>query len=116
MRHHRAAAVCGQGVGGLRKAYVVSLPRMQEEREATDAPPSLEEGASSGAGEEALAKAAPSAVTRWADYCFDVRDVTYDNRVVLLRDGRDAFPAMLNAIDFAERTVCLETYILEQDA
>jgi len=37
------------------------------------------------------------------------------NRVMLLRDGREAFPAMLAAIRAARRTVHLETYTLCDD-
>lgn len=37
-------------------------------------------------------------------------------RVALLRDGEQAYPAMLEAIAAARRTVCLETYILRDDA
>jgi cardiolipin synthase len=38
------------------------------------------------------------------------------NHVTVLRGGQEAFPAMLEAIAAAERSVCLETYILEADA
>jgi cardiolipin synthase A/B len=37
------------------------------------------------------------------------------NRVALLRDGYQAYPAMLAAIQEARQTVCLETYILRDD-
>ncbi|MEO6953048.1 MAG: DUF2127 domain-containing protein [Polyangia bacterium] len=37
------------------------------------------------------------------------------NRVALLRDGLQAFPAMLRAIAEARQTVCLETYMLRDD-
>jgi cardiolipin synthase len=37
------------------------------------------------------------------------------HRLALLRDGAEAFPAMLAAIAGARRTVCLETYILRDD-
>lgn len=37
------------------------------------------------------------------------------NRVALLRDGYQAYPAMLAAIALAQHTVCLETYILRDD-
>lgn len=37
------------------------------------------------------------------------------NRVSLLKDGVQAFPAMLAAIASAQSTVCLETYILKDD-
>jgi cardiolipin synthase len=38
------------------------------------------------------------------------------NLVALLKDGFQAFPAMLEAIAAAQHTVCLETYILRDDA
>ena len=37
------------------------------------------------------------------------------NRVALLKDGLQAYPAMLSAIANAKSTICLETYILEDD-
>lgn len=37
------------------------------------------------------------------------------NRVALLRDGEQAYPAMLAAIAAAQHTICLETYILRAD-
>jgi cardiolipin synthase A/B len=37
------------------------------------------------------------------------------HRVRLLKDGAQAFPAMLEAIGLARSTVCLETYILRDD-
>lgn len=38
------------------------------------------------------------------------------NRVALLKDGYQAYPAMLAAIASAKSTVCLETYILREDS
>ena len=38
------------------------------------------------------------------------------NRVALLKDGLQAYPAMLNAIAHARATITLETYILRDDA
>jgi cardiolipin synthase A/B len=38
------------------------------------------------------------------------------NRVALLKDGTQAFPAMCEAIAAAKHTICLETYILRDDA
>jgi len=38
------------------------------------------------------------------------------NRIQLLRDGREAYPAMLEAVSRAETSVHLETYILRGDA
>lgn len=37
------------------------------------------------------------------------------NRVALLKDGFQAYPAMLDAIAAAKSTICLETYILRDD-
>jgi cardiolipin synthase len=37
------------------------------------------------------------------------------HRLALLKDGAQAFPAMLEAISRAKKTVCLETYILRAD-
>lgn len=37
------------------------------------------------------------------------------HRLRLLKDGAQAFPAMLDAISRAKSTICLETYILEDD-
>jgi cardiolipin synthase A/B len=37
------------------------------------------------------------------------------HRLAVLRDGRQAYPAMLAAIAGARRTICLETYILRGD-
>jgi cardiolipin synthase len=37
------------------------------------------------------------------------------HQVALLKDGRQAFPAMLAAIAHAKRTICIETYILRSD-
>jgi len=39
-----------------------------------------------------------------------------DERVALLRDGEQAYPAMLAAVAEARRTICFETYILRDDA
>lgn len=38
------------------------------------------------------------------------------SRVALLKDGKQAFPAMLAAIASAKETICFETYILRDDA
>ncbi len=37
------------------------------------------------------------------------------DRVALLKDGLEAYPAMLDAIALAQQTICLETYILRDD-
>ncbi len=37
------------------------------------------------------------------------------DRVALLKDGAQAYPAMLDAIAGARSTICLETYILRDD-
>jgi cardiolipin synthase len=41
--------------------------------------------------------------------------LTRGNAVTPLDDGGETFPAMLRAINRADRTVCLETYIIESD-
>lgn len=38
------------------------------------------------------------------------------NQVALLKDGEQTFPAMLEAIAAARNTVCLETYIIQDDS
>ncbi len=43
------------------------------------------------------------------------RPLTYGNRVVPLINGDQAYPAMLQAIDQAERSVTLSTYIFDND-
>ncbi len=62
--------------------------------------------------------AAPSRPTAppWRDYCDSLRGVVFGNAVDLLVDGREAFPAMLAAIESATTSVSLETYILADDA
>jgi cardiolipin synthase len=45
-----------------------------------------------------------------------VHPVTFGNRVALYRHGRDAYAAMLEAIESARDHVNLETYILQADA
>src|SRR3989337_3876455 len=37
------------------------------------------------------------------------------NRVTLLKDGREAFPSMISAIEGASSTINLETYMLRSD-
>ncbi len=39
-----------------------------------------------------------------------------DHQVAILRDGRQAYPAMLEAMRLAQATLCLETYIYRDDA
>ena len=48
-------------------------------------------------------------------YCLRADRLSSGNRVVLLCDGEETYPAMLEAIGGAERSVCLETYILRGD-
>ncbi len=43
------------------------------------------------------------------------RPLTYGNRVVPLINGEQAYPAMLQAIDQAERSITLSTYIFDND-
>jgi cardiolipin synthase len=49
-------------------------------------------------------------------YCAQPEQVVHGNRVTVLRDGEEAFPAMLEAIDGARSAVRLETYIFASDA
>jgi cardiolipin synthase len=49
-------------------------------------------------------------------YVREVRAFIPGNQVVLLRDGAQAYPAMLAAIDGAQRFVHLETFIFADDA
>ncbi len=49
-------------------------------------------------------------------YVRDPRALVGDNRVRLLRRGEEAYPAMLEAIAQARRSVHMETYILRSDA
>lgn len=49
-------------------------------------------------------------------YVRDAREIVGDNEVKLLRRGEQAYPAMLEAIASARRSVHLETYILRSDA
>lgn len=51
-----------------------------------------------------------------AGYCESPTEFLGGNRVAALHDGRQAYPAMLEAIRGARRTVHLETYILRSDA
>jgi len=44
-----------------------------------------------------------------------LRPLLGGNRIDILHNGEQAYPAMLEAIDGAERTVCLATYILESN-
>jgi cardiolipin synthase len=49
-------------------------------------------------------------------YVHDPSRLRAGNRVQLLIDGEQAFPAMLEAIGAAQRTIHLETYIFEEDS
>jgi cardiolipin synthase len=51
----------------------------------------------------------------WAPYCRFPGRMAGGNSVTLLVDGEQAFPAMLEAIDRAERTVLMESYIFHDD-
>jgi cardiolipin synthase len=50
-----------------------------------------------------------------AGYCEVPDEFISGNRLALLRDGKEAYPAMLEAIARARRSVCLETYLLGSD-
>mgnify|MGYP006293579613 CR=1 FL=1 len=51
----------------------------------------------------------------WAPYCRSLGEMTGGNRVTLLVDGREAYPAMLEAIDAARRTILMDSYIFNRD-
>lgn len=56
--------------------------------------------------------AAPSQARATGAYC----DLSAGfHRLRILKDGAQAFPAMVDAIKHAKSTICLETYILEDD-
>jgi cardiolipin synthase len=55
------------------------------------------------------------AATRALRYVADARELVVGNRVALLRDGRETFPAWLAAIDAARERVSLEMYIFHDD-
>jgi cardiolipin synthase len=51
----------------------------------------------------------------WQEYCLTPHRITQGNVVELLRDGVEAFPAMLEAIEGAKTFASLETYIFQPD-
>ncbi|MFH1619764.1 MAG: phosphatidylserine/phosphatidylglycerophosphate/cardiolipin synthase family protein [bacterium] len=52
----------------------------------------------------------------WMEYCLIASDVHPGNRVELLGDGEQAFPAMLEALEKARRTILLEVYSFGDDS
>lgn len=52
----------------------------------------------------------------WKQYCANPSKVVSGNDVDLLTDGAEAFPAMITAIEGAQRFISLETYIFQPDA
>jgi cardiolipin synthase len=54
-------------------------------------------------------------MSRHNTYLKDPEQLIEGNSVTLLRDGQETYPAMLNAIAAAQKTVVLETYILACD-
>jgi len=56
------------------------------------------------------------AATRALRYVADARELVGGNRVALLRNGRETFPAWLAAIDAARERVSLEMYIFQDDS
>ncbi len=56
------------------------------------------------------------AATRALRYVADARELVGGNRVALLRNGRETFPAWLTAIDAARERVSLEMYIFHDDS
>ena len=75
-------------------------------RESTEAP-------TAPASEQLTAPSITAADLRYASRPQDLRP---DNRLVPLRDGRDTYPAMLEAIANARESINLETYILRADS
>lgn len=57
-----------------------------------------------------------SAAQPWQAYCRRPEALEYGNRVNLLVDAEEAYPAMLEAVDRAERTVLMDSYIFNDDA
>jgi cardiolipin synthase A/B len=55
-------------------------------------------------------------VQAWQAYCRRPEALEYGNRVNLLVDAKEAYPKMLEAVDRAERTVLLDSYIFNDDA
>jgi cardiolipin synthase len=51
----------------------------------------------------------------WARYCRFPDALIPGHRITLLIDGEEAYPAMLNAIAAAEKTVLMESYIFHDD-
>jgi cardiolipin synthase len=56
------------------------------------------------------------AATRGLRYVADARELVGGNRVALLRNGQETFPAWLEAIDAARERVSLEMYIFQNDS
>jgi cardiolipin synthase len=56
------------------------------------------------------------AATRALRYVADARELVGGNRVALLRNGQETFPAWLEAIDAARERVSLEMYIFQNDS
>lgn len=57
----------------------------------------------------------PIGVPGLAGYVDEPGELVGGNEIALLNDGRQAYPAMLEAVDRAERSINLETYILRDD-
>jgi cardiolipin synthase len=51
----------------------------------------------------------------WAEYCRHFKTLHPGNRVELLVDGAEAYPAMLKAISEAEHTILMASYIFNDD-
>ncbi len=52
----------------------------------------------------------------WRSYCNSTDILQYGNRVELLVDGRNAYPAMLDAIEKSEYTILMDSYIFNDDS
>ncbi len=51
----------------------------------------------------------------WRLYCKFPNSMEYGNKVELLVDGEQAYPAMLTAIENAEKTILMDSYIFNDD-
>jgi cardiolipin synthase len=71
------------------------------------------EDAATSSSKPAEALAVPSRVD--LDYAWDARSMRRGIEAAILVDGANAFPAMLEAIAAARRSICFETYILRSD-
>lgn len=83
---------------------------------AAPAPAAPDEVAAHGPEKSDATPASTTLLAAIARYARSLYRLRRGNAVRLLRTGGEAFPAMLEAIAGAERSICLETYIFEDDA